>query len=127
MRPLNLVNVLEQLPEDVVGMMVLGQLAGDDIRSFKLVAPSTLALVRRTSRVLRLRCFPRQSELQSEVDILSKYEACTEVQLVVGMYSDVAPEIVGTSSTSTAEKRDKAHAIPLPPRSWVDMHAAIVP
>ena len=105
MRPLDLVDVLEQLPPDVVGTMVLGQLASDDIRSFKLVAPSTLALVRRTSRVLHLRScgssqvrFPNTSELESQVGILSKYEACMELQLDVEMDTGAAAAaIVGNT------------------------------
>ena len=105
--PLNLVDVLEQLPPEVVGTMVMGQLDGDDIRSFKLAAPTTLALVRRTSRVLRLWCrgpqdrFPGQKELESQVEIFRKHEACMEVQLDVDADTGAAAAIVGTSISST--------------------------
>ena len=104
MRPLNLVDVLEQLPADVVGTMVVGQLGGDDIRSFKLVAPSTLALVRRTSRVLRLNTEQTlsQLDLESQVKILAKYEACMELQLDLQSPAGIAPLLVGVARSLLA-------------------------
>ena len=101
--PLDLVDVLEQLPPDVVGTMVLGQLGGDDIRSFKLAAPSTLALVRRTSRVLRLGRLDTQQallsrhDLESQSETLAKYEACMEVQMDVATTAGISPLLVGGS------------------------------
>ena len=105
-RPLDLVNVLEQLPPDVVGTMVLGQLDGDDIRRFKLVAPSTLALVRRTSRVLHLGRsngqdeFPSRLELETQASIFEKYQACMELQLDLATIAGfVSPMQVGACAT----------------------------
>ena len=106
MRPVNLVNVLEQLPPDVVGTMVLRQLDGDDIGSFKLAAPSTLALVRRTSQVLHLGLcgaqeeFPDQGEIQSQARAIEDYEACIEVQLYVDMDACSAELMVGLNANS---------------------------
>ena len=104
-RPLDLVDVLEQLSPDVVGTMVLGQLDSDDIRSFKLVAPSTLALVRRTSRVLHLGRFNTQQQtflsridLESQSKILAQYEACMEVQMDVATTPGISPLLVGHRS-----------------------------
>ena len=101
MRPCDLVDVLEQLPPDVIGTMVLGQLEGDDVRSFKLVAPSTLALVRRASRVLHLGrrgaqdTFPDRTEIECQAKMIHKYEACMDVQLYVAKYASMAPDMVG--------------------------------
>ena len=101
-RPSDLVNVLEQLPPDVVGRMVLRQLDGDSIRRFKLVAPSTLALVRRSSRVLHLgrshgrNAFPNRLELEAQARILAKYDSLTEVKLDVGD-GGVSPLLVGVA------------------------------
>ena len=123
MRPLDLVNVLEQLPPDVVGAMVLEQLDGDDIRSFKLVAPSTLALVRRTSRVLCLGCrgaqdtLPDRSELALQAEMLSKYEACMAVDLDVESHSGIAPAVVGINRFICYTGAQQGRVRPRPPEN----------
>ena len=104
MRPLDIVDVLEQLPPEVVGAMVLEQLEGDDIRSFKLVAPSTLALVRKTSPVLHLGrshgqdTFPNRLDLEYEAAILAKYVSRMQVQLDVQSEAGISPLLVATST-----------------------------
>ena len=110
MRPLDVVDVLEQLPPDVVGTMFLGQLDGNDIRSFKLVAQSTLALVRRAGRVLHLGrpngqdSFASRVDLESQAEILGKYHSRMEVQLDVQSDAGISPLLVGVDDHSPREQ-----------------------
>ena len=114
MRPLNLVNVLEQLPPDVVGTMVLGQLNGDDIRSFKLVAPSTLALVRRSSRVLHLGRHGAQDtslsrlDLEKQASTFEKYKGCIKLQLDVSTTAGITPLLVGVCAWASTVRATSA-------------------
>ena len=128
-QPLQLTDVLAQLPLDVVQHSFLGHLDWDDLTSFKLVSKACAQLVRQHASEIHLYGVDLQldrdsAELSARVRTLDSYAAAREVYIEVEDGADVGGLAVGEHKCNKAgpshqKQRHDGHASMHAPRSQV--------